>query len=344
MAQATASLETLHEPSFVIGRQGVVLFANRAAKRLMGPAIVQQPLSKFVAGDPDAFDLYLQRCFGSRESLIGGVTLRTTSCERKFSCRGGVFFADDERFVLIRLSISGEHSFAVLTRTVEELKGELKKRQRSEAMLAETIRERELLFRELEHRVKNNMQMLAAMLHGAEREATSAEAKMALTDASARFSAVSSIQQLLYRSDTLTTISAEALVSTLLQAAKTVSPDAIDTEVAVERMQLPIDAALPIGLIMNELITNSVKYGRPGNVTQTLHVAFGRVADQINIVVKDNGPGFDLSETRKRASGIGLVRGLLRQLGGSIRVEREDGARCVVSFPDPGNPMSRNLE
>ena len=278
-----------------------------------------------------------------RQLLIGGLTLRTKGSERKFSCRAGFFFDDDDRFVLLRLSMSGEHSFAALTRTVAELKGELKKRQRSEAVLAETVRERELLFRELEHRVKNNMQMLAAMLYVAEREASSAEAKIALKDASMRFSAVSSVQQLLYRSESLTSISAEALVSTLLQSAKTLAPNAIDTELAVEHIQLPIDSAVPIGLMLNELITNSVKYGRPSEATQTLRVEFARAANQIEIVVKDNGPGFDLSETRKRASGIGLVRGLLRQLGGSIRVERENGARCVVSFPDPGSPSIRNF-
>ena len=331
--QAAALLEALHEPALVVGHQGAVLCANRAAKQLTRAVAVEQPLSNFVIGDPEELELYLKRCLGSGQPLIGSLTLRIRASARKYTCRGSAFLAGPDRFVLLRLSESGEQSFAALTRTVGELRGELKKRQRSEAILKETVRERELLFRELEHRVKNNMQMLAAMLTGAEREATSAEAKKALRDASIRISAVSAVQQLLYRSESLTTIGSEALVSTLTRAVQTMAPNPIQTEVAVDPMQLPIEPAVPIGLIINELLTNAVKYGRPCEGTQALRVEFVRTDDQIEVVVSDNGAGFDLSETHKRASGLGLVRGLLRQLGGSIRVERANGARCIVSFP-----------
>jgi two-component sensor histidine kinase len=338
--QTAALLEALHEPSLVVGRDGIVKCANRPAKQHMGIMVVEQPLSNLVV-NPDAAHLFLDRCFGSGQPLIGSLMLRTPGSPRKFNCRGSVFPAGGGRYVLLRLSNSGGQSFAALTRTVAELKVELKKRQRSEAILKETVHERELLFRELEHRVKNNMQMLAAMLHGAEREATSPEAKGALKDASMRFSAVRAVQQLLYRSETLTSISAEALVSTLIRAAETLAENGVETNVAVDPMQLPIETAVPIGLVMNELLTNAVKYGCPVEGAQTLRVSFTRKADQLEFVVEDNGPGFELSHARKRASGIGLVLGLLRQLGASIRVEREDGARCIVSFPDAGRGSVR---
>jgi two-component sensor histidine kinase len=330
-------LEALYEPAFIVSRDGVVLCASRLTKQQMGAGVVNQPLSNSVVGDLDAFKLYLERCFGSGQPLIGTVTLRTLGSERKFACRGSAFFADQDSFVLLRLYSSEKQSFAALTRTVEELKGELKKRKRSEARLAETVRERELLFRELEHRVKNNMQMLASMLQGAEREATSLEAKLALKDASSRFSAVSAVQQLLYRSEGLSTIDVQELIATLVRAAETHARHAIDTALAVDPVQLRIESAVPIGLVINELLTNAVKYGEPVCGTQTLRVELARKAGQLELVVKDNGPGFELSQARKRASGIGLVLGLLRQLGGSIRVEREDGARCVVTFPETGS-------
>jgi two-component sensor histidine kinase len=229
----------------------------------------------------------------------------------------------------------GDSQFAALTRTIAEQKHELKKRMRSEAMLKEALEERKLLLRELEHRVKNNMQMLSALLSGAEREAESVEAKTALKEASQRFSAVGAVQQLLYRSETLTTISSHALVSTLVGALSTMSIEPIETDISVEPHDLPIERAVTIGLILNELLTNAVKYGRPASGMQKVKVDFARKGSQLALIVHDNGPGFDLVETRKRSSGIGLVRGLLRQLSGSLRIERNDGCRCIVNFTEP---------
>jgi two-component sensor histidine kinase len=343
-AQAAALIEALPEPAFVVARDGMIICANRAAERILKTTVVQQPLSNLIVGEPDALALYLERCFGAGQPLIGRLALRTMGESRDFQSKGCAFPVDGDRLILLRLSDSGDQPFAALTRTVAELKAELQKRQRSEAMLEEAVRERELLLRELEHRVKNNMQMLAAMLIGAEREASSDEAKAALKDASLRFSAVSAVQQLLYRSDALATINSEALVSTLVRAVSTIAPQPITTEVLVEPIELPIDSAVPIGLTLNELLTNAVKYGRPSGGPQMVRVDFNRKANQIEIIVKDNGPGFDLSESRKRASGIGLVRGLLRQLGGSIRVERDDGARCIITLPDPSHLTSRSYQ
>jgi two-component sensor histidine kinase len=343
-SQATALLDALHEPAMLVAQTGTILYANRALRRVYGRDLAQGRLAEIL--DPASADPkpYLARCLGSGDALVGSLNLAIGGVVRKAQCKGSAVRGEGEPLILLRLTLSSEPRFAALSQSVAELTEELGKRKRSEAMLEESIRERELLLRELEHRVKNNMQMLSALLSGAEREASSAEAKAALKDASLRFSAVSAVQQLLYRSESLETIGSQALVSTLTNAVATIASDPLKMDADVDPMDLPIDVAVPIGLILNELLTNALKYGRPATGTQSVRVTFVRDAGRLRLCVADNGPGFDLSETRKRASGLGLVRGLLRQLGGAIEVQRSGGSHCIVSFPEPKGLTIRKLQ
>jgi two-component sensor histidine kinase len=333
--EAIALLEAFPEPTLLGAPDGTIIHGNRAAKALTGNSLNGQHLYSLHMGEASSLQAYLNRCLGSGQPIVGALLLQLDSGLERFQCRGSLVSTSDERAILLRLSRADEDRFVALTRKVDELAKELGERQRTKALLQESLRERELLLRELQHRVKNNMHMLAAMLSGAEREATSIEAKAALKDASMRFSAVSAVQQLLYSSERLETIGSTELVSTLVAGARSIGTGDLQTELQVDPIDLPVDSALPIALILNELLTNAVKYGRPVDGAQRILVSFKAREDKINMVVHDNGPGFDLAECRKRASGLGLVRGLLRQLSGSLTVTATSGSCCVASFPDP---------
>jgi two-component sensor histidine kinase len=98
------------------------------------------------------------------------------------------------------------------------------------------------------------------------------------------------------------------------------------------------DVAMPLALILNELLTNAAKHGTSENGSAVIRVGLADEGDNAyQLWVHDSGPGFELSKAkRKRASGLGLVDGLARQLGGSLTVEQADGARCVVRFRQRG--------
>ena len=319
----------------LVERGGSIRRANRALLRLIGADYAPTHVHDLLGRDAEAFDGYLDRCLGSGEALVGTMHLATRSSVQKTQCKGSAVRGDGPGSILLRLLPSGEPRFAALTQTIAELTEELRKRKRSEAMLEESVRERELLLRELEHRVKNNMQMLSALLSGAERESSSPEAKAALKDASLRFSAVSAVQQLLYRSDDLSAIGSEALVATLTEALSTLATMPLETDVSVDPVDLPIDVAVPVGLILNELLINALKHGRPATGTQSIQVEFAQHNGGIRLCIRDNGPGYDPTETGRRASGIGLVKGLLRQLGGKMDVEQDVGTCTMVTFPLP---------
>jgi two-component sensor histidine kinase len=336
---AVALLAALPEPAVIVAGTGTLAHHNRSAAQAFGHPMEGRSLGEWAEDDAAAVESYLARCLGTSSPLLGALTLRTTAGAQRFQARGARIGLASGPAILLRLTRDDEARFQALTRKVEELNTEIVQHKRTEAILQETLREREVLLRELQHRVKNNMQMLAGMLLGAAREAGTPEARTALADAASRFSAVSAVQQLLYASDALEAVDSEALVSALVKAAS-----ALDTSVELssraDPIALPTERAVPIALILNELLTNALKYGRPSVGTQRIMTDFAVRGDAVRLEVRDNGPGFAVPQALRRASGIGLVRALLRQLGGRLEVMQAEGGSCVATFA-VAEPRSR---
>jgi PAS domain S-box-containing protein len=194
-----------------------------------------------------------------------------------------------------------------------------------------------VLLDELNHRVKNNMQMLNALLRAAQRETRSAEARLVLSDASNRVGAMAAAQQVLYDAGNATTYSAKNFLEGVCASAKQAFSGTVNISVAdCTSARLSNDTAMPLALILNELLTNAAKHGRNATGDGSIQVRLTKAPDSYLLEVEDDGPGFDAGEASKRASGLGLVSGLARQLGGTLKVERMPGARCVVQFVDRG--------
>ena len=193
-----------------------------------------------------------------------------------------------------------------------------------------------MLLDELNHRVKNNMQMLHALLRTAERETQSAEARAVLADAGQRVGAMAAAQQVLYEAGNPITFRARDFLEGVCASAR----QAFTGNVSIEISQCPQDrlsndTAMPLALILNELLTNAAKHGLTAG-EGAIKVGLTKGLDSFELIVEDGGPGFDLGQARRRASGLGLVSGLARQLGGALTVERAPGARCRVQFIDRG--------
>ena len=188
-----------------------------------------------------------------------------------------------------------------------------------------------VLLKELNHRVKNNMQMLQSLLSSAAREALSAEARAVLANATRRVSAMAAAQKVLYEEHQPTSFSAGDFLQSVCATAQNAFDGKIEINVEQAAGVLSNDVAMPLALIINELLTNAVKHGINGAGCGVISVGLSDEAGTCRLWVHDDGPGFDLAAAkRKRSSGLGLVGGLARQLGGSFEVERGAGARCVV--------------
>ena len=206
----------------------------------------------------------------------------------------------------------------------------------SERKEAET-RQR-MLLDELNHRVKNNMQMLHGLLRSAQRDTQSIEAKAVLADASQRVAAMAAAQKLLYSDRDSRGFSISEFLHAVCASAQQGFGKEIAIRIDADTGHLPNDVSMPLALVLNELLTNAAKHGINGRGTGEMQVSLKRNGKELVLSVEDDGPGFELHETGRRSSGLGLVRGLCQQLRGTFSVERTEGARCLVRFPDSGAP------
>jgi two-component sensor histidine kinase len=199
--------------------------------------------------------------------------------------------------------------------------------QRKEAEAQQRV-----LLNELNHRVKNNMQMLQSLLSASARRTQSVEAREVLREASGRIGAMAAAQRVLYQHAKTTRFDAPEFFEAVCQTARQAFPPGIHVACEVEPIELGNDDAMPLALILNELLTNAVKHGMEGRDRGLIRVTFARRGDVCVLDVEDEGPGFDFEQAKTRSSGLGLVQGLVRQLDGTFTTSRNPVARVGIEF------------
>jgi len=184
-----------------------------------------------------------------------------------------------------------------------------------------------MLMQELTHRVKNSLQSIAAMVFIEARSHKSGEGKAALERVSHRIEALGQLYSKLSKSDTVEAVDAatylDDLCRDLVASVHKEGGTSIVLKTDIESELLPTDQAIPMGLIVNELVTNALKYAFPSETKGTVMVTLKRVPGELRLTVADDGKGID---SQRADSGLGgrLVEGFAQQLGG--QVERESGS------------------
>jgi two-component sensor histidine kinase len=145
--------------------------------------------------------------------------------------------------------------------------------------------------------------------------------------------AIGTVQRAYYWARGSTDMNGQDFVSAVCANARTLFGSDVSIDCETDRENLPKEAAVPLALIINELLMNAAKYGgnKQGQVTITVGLSRPRLYE---LCVQDEGFGFDFEDPSSRLSGLGFVRALAQRLGGSFSVERTPGARCTVRFPD----------
>jgi two-component sensor histidine kinase len=193
------------------------------------------------------------------------------------------------------------------------------------------LRELRLLFDEYDHRVKNNTQMMLSVLAAAGRGAMNPEARFALDAVASKLKAIVHIQSILQRAGHVETLRCDDLLRELSRTIQAASPYNFALIVDSDPVELPSSAALPLGLILNELLTNAIKHGidaRHGCVRVSLKMT----GEAVELRVEDNGPGMQGCEATRRSTGLGLVEHLASQLHGQFQMHPGPGGRGVLRF------------
>ncbi|MGG6239835.1 PAS domain S-box protein [Nodosilinea sp. AN01ver1] len=213
-------------------------------------------------------------------------------------------------------------------------------RKEFQEKLQASLKEKELLLKEIYHRVKNNLQVVYSLLNLQSRSVPDSVALSVLRDSQSRIRAMALVHEKLYKSSDLTRIDLadyiHSLAYSLLETYRS-SRNHISLHLEIEPCSLDIETALPCGLLLTELISNSLKYafpdGRAGEVTITLSLDPDR---QVFLRVGDNGMGlpsnFDLRQVS--SLGLSLVRNLAHQIGGEVAIAPQTvGSAFEIVFP-----------
>ena len=172
----------------------------------------------------------------------------------------------------------------------------------SERRQAET--QQRVLLRELNHRVKNNMQMLQSLLYSATRQTQNQEARKVLDDATGRISAMAAAQQVLYSTNDAARFSAREFIDSVCHSVQQTLPSDVKIICETASGELENDDAMPLALILNELLTNAAKHGGGGEGEKLIRVGLTNGRNGFHLYVEDRGPGFDLQSVTHRSSGL----------------------------------------
>lgn len=217
----------------------------------------------------------------------------------------------------------------------------------SEARLESSLKEKEVLLREVHHRVKNNMAVINAMSNLQANYMTDKEAIRALRDNQGRIRSMALVHEQLYESENFTDISVERyvrkLASNFLAAYTMAKRDIIEFD--VKEFSLNLDSLIPCGLIINELLTNAIKYAFDDFDAARIRITFYKNNDgDVILSISDNGKGLpaDLDIMTSKTLGFRLVRTLCDQIDATLSVESREGTTVSLTFRE-AEPRNRNV-
>lgn len=215
---------------------------------------------------------------------------------------------------------------------------DISKHKRSEEQMRSSLVEKEVLIREIHHRVKNNLQIISSLLHIQSGKITNKDMVSMFTNCQNRVKSIALIHEKLYQTNNFTRVDFGSYTMNLIYylfRMFDVKSNNVSMRLNVENVFLPMDTAIPCGLIINELVTNSLKHA----FTEEKHGEISIQAvyhsdNKFTLTIKDNGKGIPekVDFYKSETVGFNLVNSLVRQLGGNLEINREEGTEFKVTF------------
>ena len=231
-----------------------------------------------------------------------------------------------------------ERSTKELTITNRNLQQEIEERKKAGEQIKANLKEKETLLQEVHHRVKNNMQVISSLLSLQSDVYKDDRIREALQSSQTRIYAMSAVHETIYSSDNLAEVDLNTYINriaSILIQTYAADPQKIQLDVNCPGIGLDVAHASPIGLTINELISNSLKYAFPDGREGWIDIWVDKKDQKVEIIIKDNGIGLpdDFDWENRSSLGLRLVRTLVEnQLDGSINVDSGEGTRFTLSF------------
>lgn len=322
-AKFEAVVETAGDAVVTADECGRVETFNAAAERMFGYTAdeitgggVPVLLSAEACGEGARPDVRLDESIGSRREAEG---------RRK---DGSVFPVE---LNVGEVNFAERRIFTLILRDITE-------RRREEEKLRASLREKEVLLKEIHHRVKNNLQIISSLLNLQSAHIRDPRALEVFKEGQGRVRSMALIHEKLYQSADLARVDFSEYISNLaayLFRSYEVNAGAVKLSVEAEDVLLGVDTAIPCGLIINELVSNSLKHAFPGGTGGSINITLRPAgAERLTLIVADDGVGlpggFDARDTP--SLGLQLVNTLARQLGGKVSVAEGAGTTFSITF------------
>ncbi|HTX73846.1 MAG TPA: histidine kinase dimerization/phosphoacceptor domain -containing protein [Rectinemataceae bacterium] len=310
---------------FVIKDESLLyVYVNRYLKELFGEdRWLGRRASDIYPGDPAVADIDEE----DRRAL-GGATLEVFIT---LPDRSGI----PRHFRITKFPIrtsAGQRLLGYIILDVTEL-------TRAQEELARTVAERELLVKEVHHRVKNNLATVASLIRLGSDGIEDPKAAQAFEASYRRIDSLALLHEELYGSESLASLDFGRFLKTLAErvfVSLATSPR-IGLSVSADTLVLPMNSAVPLALIVNELISNSLKHGFPSGSAGSITVCLTAEGGRCRLRISDDGGGLPpgLEPDRSDSLGLVLIHQLARQLGGRAEYESGTGTSCTITFQSP---------
>ncbi len=218
-----------------------------------------------------------------------------------------------------------------------EINNDITQRKKAEEKVKQSLKEKEMLLKEIHHRVKNNLMVISSLLNLQSQYDKDQEVLGMIKETQSRARSMAIIHERLYQSEDLKTIDFGKYIRTLaMELSRTyrVSPDLVKLHINVEDVKLDINTSIPLGLIVNELVSNSMKHAFPDGRNGEIDIDFYLKDDVYSLNVCDNGIGFpeDLDFRKTESLGLQLVNTLSGQIDATVELDRSQGTDFIIKF------------
>lgn len=212
---------------------------------------------------------------------------------------------------------------------------QFKLKQKSSALLTEkniaiekSLHERETLLKEIHHRVKNNLQIISSLLSLQSKTTNDVATQGAISESRNRVKSMSLIHEQLYQEDTISGVEMKDYITRLVSSLTSsygLDTDKVDIQIEAENILLDVDSAIPLGLIINELVSNAMKYAFPDQRTGVILISLKDTMNELLLVVQDDGVGMDTFKKTSQSFGLSMVNSLMRKLKAKINIVSQTG-------------------
>ncbi|MEX2442840.1 MAG: histidine kinase dimerization/phosphoacceptor domain -containing protein [Alkalispirochaeta sp.] len=215
---------------------------------------------------------------------------------------------------------------------------DVSQRQQAEEIVRRSLHEKETLLSEIHHRVKNNLQVISSLLNLHTGTITDTTALNQFVDAQMQIQSMALVHEHLYQNGSFGSVDIDPYVASLCRHLYDVygaSEERIRLDIDIESISVNMQQAMPVALLLNELVSNSLKYAFPDNATGTIHIRIHLVgADEVEVFVEDDGVGLpeDFDIASSLSLGHTLIYSLAHQLDGTVHLDGDGGTRFTLRF------------